>query len=362
MNNFIGNISADAVLEQLREQNETKKQTVAFDKKNYLNTRLENGQTSKTLTIRLLPFNDKSATPFFKVYTHIVKVNKELAPGGWKQFICPAKNHIEGQTSDKCPFCETAKKAREIKFETEDPIQREKMNKVEFQNSARESWIVRCIERGHEEDGVKFWLFSHSRKGDGIYDKIMNIFQRRYSKGRENGEIKNIFDLQEGKDLEITVTLDTNGKSIINIVDDDRYSPLSTDVEQANQWINDPKQWYDVYSMKSYDYMSIVINGDVPYYNKDLKKYVKKEEAIAQRNENEEKRMSQYVQPSEDFGQLPNTNGVGVFDTPKNEMVEPWNEPHNKANYASSNQSAYVTTAPKQPMYEIDDDKDDLPF
>lgn len=354
MSNFSTNISADAVLEQLREQSENKKTSVSFDKKNYLNTRLENGQTTKTLTIRLLPFNEKSTTPFFKVHTHMVRVNKEVAPNGWKTFICPSKNQIEGQTNDKCPFCETAKKARELKFETTDQIQKDKLDKVEFANSSRESWIVRCIERGHEDDGVKFWLFNHSKKGDGIYDKIMNIFQRRYTKGKENGEIRNIFDLEQGKDIQITVTLDSNGKTIINIVDDDDYTPLSKDVDLANKWINDQKKWTDVYSMKPYDYMSIIIEGGVPFYNKDLKKYVNKEEALEQKRLEEEKKASQYVEPTKEFETLPSS--VSVFDTPKGETVEPWNEPHNKDAYVTQQVSVSTTTTSNE---EVDDD---LPF
>lgn len=355
MSDFTTNISADAVLQQLQEQKESKKTSVTFDKKNYLNTRLEKGQTSKTLTIRLLPFTKDSSTPFFKVYTHMVRVNKEIAPNGWKTFICPAKNNVEGQTNHSCPFCETAKEARELKFNTTDQIQKEKYGKVEFANSARESWVVRCIERGHEEDGVKFWLFNHSKKGDGIYDKIMNIFQRRYSKGLENGEIRNIFDLEQGKDIQITVTLDTNNKTIINVVDDDDYTPLTKDIDLANQWINDSKAWTDVYSIKPYDFMSIIIEGGVPVFNKELNKYVNKEEVLEQKKADEEKKMAQYVEPSKEYESIPNQ--VSVFSPITGETVEPWNEPHNKAS-----QQEMVTTVANNNSSTDDDVVDDLPF
>ena len=50
---------------------------------------------------------------------------------------------------------------------------------IEFLNKVKEMWIVRCIERDHEEDGVKFWLFNSSKKKDGVYDKIMNLAKIR---------------------------------------------------------------------------------------------------------------------------------------------------------------------------------------
>lgn len=35
---------------------------------------------------------------------------------------------------------------------------------LEFQTRKSESWIVRCIERGKEDEGVKFWKFNVSKK------------------------------------------------------------------------------------------------------------------------------------------------------------------------------------------------------
>ena len=48
-----------------------------------------------------------------------------------------------------------------------------------------------------EEDGVKFWKFSHSLKGDGIFDKIYSIFKMRLAKAQSKGETYNIFDLNK---------------------------------------------------------------------------------------------------------------------------------------------------------------------
>ena len=89
MSNFNANITEDTIKEYLtneeKKKNE-KKNFINFDPKNYLNTRLENGESEKTLTIRILPPNNEGGFPFQKVYVHQVKVNKEVAPSGWKTF------------------------------------------------------------------------------------------------------------------------------------------------------------------------------------------------------------------------------------------------------------------------------------
>ena len=273
------NIQASDVLKQ-KESISTVKTLNKFDAKNYLNTRLEPMEKQKKIVIRLLPFSSDGGTPFKKVYMHTVKVNKEVSQSGWKSFVCPKHNEFSKEThSDKCPFCETANEARNMIKTDLTESEKEKYSNIAFANTAREMWIVRCIERGKEEDGPKFWMFAHSRKGDGIYDKIMNIFMERMEEGRKLfGKDTNVFDLNEGKDLILTITKDTNGHNVFKIVDSSYQTPLSENTDLAMSWIQDEKKWDEVYTVKPYEFMSIIVQGGVPVYDTTEKKYVEKKE------------------------------------------------------------------------------------
>lgn len=273
--NFGVNIDPMAIIGQHEKQTETNNfRKNVFDAKNYLNARLAQNETSKTLTIRLLPFSSENRSPFKKVITHTVKVNKEVSPSGWKTFICPEKNVFEDAKNSTCPFCEASTEARNMRFQTTDEVAKKRYGDIEFMYRAKDSWLVRCIERGHEDDGVKFWLFNDSKKKDGVYDKMYNLFMQRSNEA--NGY--NIFDLNNGKDLIITITRDSNGKSVFQIIDAGVPTPLSSDEELANKWINDNKKWTDVYTVKSYEYMTIIGQNGVPVFNKELGKYVNKNE------------------------------------------------------------------------------------
>lgn len=277
--NFGVNINVNEVVKNYDEaRNEAlapKKKTV-FDPKNYLSARLDKGETEKTIVIRLLPFSVENTDPFKKVFIHTVKVNKELSPGGWKTFVCPAHNDMNGE----CPFCEVSKKSRELRFNAKTELEKRKYGDIEFMNKVKGAYIVRCIERGHEEDGVKFWLFNENKQGKGVYDQMIKIQKRRQEKAALRGESCNIFDLNEGKDLILTISKDSNNKTVITVVDDDEKTPLTNDYELGMSWINDDKQWTDVYTVKTYDYMAIVVQDGVPVFDKEQNKYVDKSTKI----------------------------------------------------------------------------------
>lgn len=296
------NISLNDVFAQLASEQENAqraaKKPTTFDTKNYLQAKLTPKETTKTLVIRLLPFSAEGGTPFHKVFMHQVKVNKEVSESGWKSFPCPVHN----QTGDKCPFCDTSQKAKELKFESNSEIEKKRFGEIEFSNKAKEQWVVRCIERGHEEDGVKFWMFSHSKKGDGVFNKIMNIAKVRYETSKLQGKETNIFDVNEGKDLIITLTKDSQGKTVVNVTDADDKTPLSQDFNQANEWINDTKSWTEVYTTKSYDYMSVIVSGGTPVFSKEQKCYVDKNEAIAENKAKQEAELqANLTEPTEDL-------------------------------------------------------------
>ena len=313
MSNFNVNITADSVMTQ-REEQIVKRTQNTFNEKNYLQARLGANEDSKEIAIRLLPFTEEGGTPFHKIHMHQVRVNKEVSASGWKRFPCPIKNEI----STKCPFCETAQQARSMKKSTISEVERKKYEEIELANYPQNMWIVRCIERGHEEDGVKFWLFSDSKKKDGIYDKIFAIFKKRLEKGR------NIFDLNHGKDLWLNLSKDAKGRTNITVTDDEDYTPLTDDYELGLSWVNDSKKWTDVYTVKPYEYMSVIVQGGVPMFSKEKNTYVDKEEAIAEAKKEIEENLT------------PTTN----------DLSQPLEE-----------KTGNVNNVPKQ-----NDDDDDLPF
>lgn len=314
---FDVNIDSDAVREQYeKEQVVEKPRKTQFDTKNYLQARLDENEQTKTLTIRLLPFSPKGGSPFFKVHMHTVRVNKEVSPRGWKTFVCPTKNKKDGQVmGERCPFCDLSAKAKELKFKSLDEPTKKKYGDIEFMNKAKESWIVRCIERGHEEDGVKFWLFASSKKKDGVYDKIMNLANQRAASAAKKGNKYSIFDLNNGMDLIITLTRTSDGKTSVQVIDEGMPSPLTDDFDLGMKWINDPKQWNDVYTVKSPEYMEIIAGGGVPVYNKDLGRYVDKEESVKVKEEADRQRLEETITtPTKDFSDIAESSGVNIVD------------------------------------------------
>lgn len=315
--NFSVNIDAEAVKTQYEQEQKTfTPKKTQFNEKNYLQARLSDKETSKTLTIRLLPFSPEGGSPFKKVFMHTVKVNKEVAPNGWKTFVCPTHNKKDGEVmGDGCPFCETSVKAKELKSKALDESTKKRYGDIEFLNKVKEMWIVRCIERDHEEDGVKFWLFNSSKKKDGVYDKIMNLAKIRAEAAARKGNNYSIFDLNNGLDLIVTLTKTADNKTSIQIVDDGFPSPLTDDFDLGMKWIQDDKNWYDVYTVKSYDYMAIIAQGGIPVFNKELNKYVDKEEMNKIKEEAEKKRIEEELtEETKDYSAI-NGNGIIIDGT-----------------------------------------------
>lgn len=313
---FSVNIDDDAVKNQYEQEQKEPQKKTKFDTKNYLQARLAENETTKTLTIRLLPFSPEGGSPFKKVFMHTVKVNKGVSPSGWKTFVCPTHNKKDGSVmGDKCPFCETSAKARELKSKSLDEPTKKKYGDIEFLNRVKEMWIVRCIERDHEEDGVKFWLFNSSKKKDGVYDKIMNLATRRAESAAKKGNKYSIFDLNNGLDLDITLTKTSDGKTTVQVLDVGTPSPLSEDFELGEKWINDSKQWDEVYTVKPYEYMEVVAMGGIPVFNKEANKYVDKEELDAIKEEAEKQRTEEALtEPTKDFSDIAESSGVNIVD------------------------------------------------
>ena len=283
--NFNTNIEVEAVLDQLRAEQEKKLRSGQFARseynpKRYLQASLRKDEQTKQMVIRLLPFSNDGGSPFHKVHMHTVRVNTEVASSGWKTISCPSKNQESPQDQKECPFCATAAQARQMAKSELDDAKRKRLSDIAFANTASEMWIVRCIERGHEDEGVKFWLFPNPKNG-GIYQTIMNIYSTRKEAGERRGEVRNIFDLNNGKDLIVTIKRGADGKRKIDIVDDDDFTPLTTDINLGNSWINDSTKWTELYPFKRADYMSVLVQGGVPYFDKETNSYINKEDYVA---------------------------------------------------------------------------------
>ena len=320
--NFGVNIDAAAIMAQYDSeatQTVIKKKNV-FDLKNYLNTRLSPEEKSKKLTIRLLPWSPTVHTPFYKVHMHQVRVNKEVSASGWKTFVCPTGNKGEdgNPLGTSCPFCDISASAREQRFKVSDESLRKNYGDIEFMNRKKEMWIVRCIERGHEEDGVKFWLFPTNKKKDGVYDKIFSLY-----KSRLDDDI-NIFDLVDGKDLILNIERGSDGKTTIQVVDKGKSTPLCENEEVGRSWINDEKKWTDVYTVKSAEYMSIIVENGVPKWDKELNCYYDATKDSELKEEADRQRLEEAITPqTRDYSTIVNGGGSQVIDGTQYDTSDP---------------------------------------
>ena len=237
------------------EQYEKSKQATSSNKisdeermKKYFTTVLPKGVKNAEKRIRILPTKDGSS-PFVEVYFHEVQVD-----GKWVKLFDPKQ---EGKPS---PLNDVYDGLMMTGVDADRELAR--------QYRARKFYIVKVIDRDNEADGVKFWRFKFSSKGDGVFDKIYPIFKNK-------GDIT---DVQEGRDLIVSwgLTKSNNGKeytTVSSIIPEDK-SPLHNDHEQSEEWINDGTIWSDVYAKKPFEYLDLVAKGETPKWNAESKKWV----------------------------------------------------------------------------------------
>lgn len=260
-----------------------------FSEKNYLSVKLDPKTDEKSLKIRLLTVDKDTNSPFKHIHMHTVRVPKEISQSGWKSYVCLEKT--EGGFSEtlghKCPFCELRrdafKKAQEAK-EAGNEADYERYKAISIANIPNEVSIVRCIERGKEEDGPKFWKFN--LRSDGLDPE--NIIRRLYATRKEECEeegipVENILDIDKGYDLKVKINAvyDKNGKrtnkTSTSIERFGSLKPLTPDKEQRNKWIGDPKVWSDVFVAKPYEYLEVIIAGGIPWFDRKTNKWIPKE-------------------------------------------------------------------------------------
>ncbi len=216
--------------------------------KKYFTTVLPKGSTDQERRIRILPTKDGSS-PFVEVYFHEVQVD-----GKWVKLFDPKQDH------KRSPLNEVYESLMATKLESDKELAKN--------YRSRKFFIVKVIDRDHEQDGPKFWRFKFNSKQEGIYDKIFPIF-------RNKGDIT---DIEKGRDLVLSLSLTKSGTgkeytNISSIIPEDP-SPLSTDPEKAQSWVNDALVWSDVYTKKPEEYLEMVANGETPKWNNDSKKWV----------------------------------------------------------------------------------------
>lgn len=275
------NILPSAISLNKKEEKKNERES-AFDERNYLNLRLKEGESQKQLRIRLLPMDLETGNPFLLVHQHNVKVPTEVAQSGYKSYICPEKTDVDHALyGGKCPFCEINRQAYKEAQTEIDPTKKKELTKLSLNNRARPAQIARCIDRDHEDEGVKYIKINVSTKEDDLYNQIINLWTTRMKEGQQAGKGDvNILDLYEGYDLIITVNKGgENTKGNTYAVTDAKFStPLSTNEEQMRKWIYDPKSWLDVFKIKPYDYLSIISIGEVPWFDRNTNQWVSKTE------------------------------------------------------------------------------------
>lgn len=259
------------------------KTKVGFDEKNYLNTKVDEGSGTRETTVRILPISgetpeDGKAVKFAK---HIHVHNIKLPDGKYKSYICLEKTEgLDEKYGNKCPFCElnreAYKKSEEIKVVTdEDKIKKKNLQAVSIANKATPATIFRVIERGKENEGPKFWKFNHRLDETDPYHVLRKLFLRRKAEAEEVGQSMNILDIYNGKDLVVTFA---EGTTAPTISDKSFCTPLSKDETEMERWVTDSKKWSDVFGVKPYEYLKIIINGEEPWFDKSNGKWISKTE------------------------------------------------------------------------------------
>lgn len=242
----------DAVLAQYEKNQSGGSQTrMSQDErmKKYFALILGDKENTGQRRIRILPTTDGSS-PFKEAWYHEIQVG-----GQWQKFYDPLKNDNERSplTEVYDELMATGKKSDQ---------------ELATQYKSRKFYIVKVIDRDHEEDGPKFWRFKHNYKNEGILDKIIPIW-------RNKGDIT---DPEVGRDLiiELKKSKAPNGKSYTSVSAIMYEDPgtLHKDKEQANAWINDELKWTDVYSKKPIEYLEAIARGENPKWDSEKGGYV----------------------------------------------------------------------------------------
>ena len=300
--NNVKNITVEAMEEEAKEKVVEQEKTTVFNPKNYLNLKLDEkkGETHKEIKIRVLPIDKDSDTPFKRFFAHNLTVDKTISESGYKSYTCLEKT--DDVDHDKfgcnCPCCQLNRYEYELFKKATDTAEKEVHKKRSMSFLPTEYCAMRVIERGAEEDGPKFLKFAVRADGKDLMNMILKLYKTRRQESiddaleeygvddiskipaDQNFEPANILDLYTGKDLQINIdaVFDKNGnrtnKTSITIIDCGKEKPLTRDEALFEKWVNDDKIWTDVFAIKPYDYLRLLVEGKIPYFNKKENKWV----------------------------------------------------------------------------------------
>lgn len=242
-------MSVEAILAQYQKNEKPANSSKQADLKDYFTTFLPKGQNSKQMRIRVLPSLVEGETQFVEVYGHSIQVD-----GQWRKFMCP--KHMKNEA---CPFCE----AREALLATG----KESDKELAKAYNAKKMYVVKVIDREFESDGPKFWRFNHDYKKTGILDKIVGLI------GAGIGDFANP---ETGRDLMINISRDHLGKPVVSSIIHMESTPLSSNPVLAKEFLSCTRTWDEVFPIKSYDYLEMIVKGETPVWDKEAKKFVSK--------------------------------------------------------------------------------------
>lgn len=338
MTNFNGQLPPEINFEDMFPQSSTdfskKIEKSTFDKRNYLDFSIPEGKTSKEVVLRLLPISPNEKEYFKIVHVHNISVNKDLSPNksGKKAYMClDSKNVNIDHTihGSKCPVCEAQQELWNQYHNETDATKKKEIHKEICSLNIREYAIARCIERGKEEEGVKFWRIPLRQDKTDPYHTIHALAKTRQAEGQESGININILSCKDGRDLKITFT---EGTGAPTVVDKGISTPLTNDIELFNKWYYDEKKWTDVFSVKPYDYLKLVYEGEVPWYNKEKGCWVSKTEFEKNKNSEEsvieeqiKKVENQFVENKIENQQI---NTQREINQQQNTQVQSFNKPN----------------------------------
>jgi hypothetical protein len=246
--------SLDAVLaqyEQSQKNNSGGENRMSSEErmKKYFALILDEKSNSGTRRIRILPTIDGSS-PFKEAWYHEIQVG-----GKWQKFYDPGKNDNE-----RSPLNEVYEELMSTGKESDKELAK--------QYKSRKFYIVKVIDRDHEEDGVKFWRFKHNYKNEGILDKIIPIW-------RNKGDIT---DPEKGRDLIIELSKQKTPKgaayTTVSTIMYEDAAPIHEDMNVLKGWVENEMTWLDVYSKKPVEYLESIARGEVPRWDSDKGGYV----------------------------------------------------------------------------------------
>lgn len=232
--------------EQIQAMQKKKGQSMSQEElqKTYFSIALPKGQTTGEKVIRILP----GSVVFHVGYFHEIYIGKsknKIYDPGWND-------------KERSPLNEVAAKLEAKETEEAKLLAREYRPK--------KFYMLKVIERGKEADGPKWWRFKHDGRGQGVFDKILAIVERR----------DDIEDPEKGRDLVLTIQLKyhkSQYSEVVAIIPEDP-SPLHTDKELVEQWLSDKTTWRDVYKKKPIEFLEILATGKTPKWDSELGKYV----------------------------------------------------------------------------------------